>query len=99
MKLRPRISARLPHAEISDDRHRVALLRPRRQRPRRRRGAEEGEDGPAVRVKGHSITSSAMARRPGGVGGFGALAVLGVVAGLSLFTWKIGSTGGRAPFP
>src|SRR5262249_35116776 len=53
--------------EITDHRHR-SLLRPRRQRPRRRRGADEREEGAA----GHggprrSITPSARTRNVSGI--------------------------------
>src|SRR5262249_16773452 len=45
------------------------LLRPRRQRPRRGRGAEEGEEGAAVHgFACHSITSSARTSSVGGTG-------------------------------
>src|SRR5262249_31094175 len=43
------------------------LLRPYRQRPRRRRASEEGEEGTAVHGSDHSITSSARASSVGGI--------------------------------
>src|SRR5262249_20715628 len=54
-------------SEQGDPPHASALLRPRRQRPRRRRGAQECEQGAAAhRSRAHSITSSARANIDGG---------------------------------
>ena len=67
-----------PAVEEPDHRHR-RLLRPRRQRPRRRRAAEEGDELAAShRCSYHSITSSVMASSDGGTSMPSALAVLQV---------------------
>src|SRR5262249_21994287 len=50
----------------ADAPHAPVLLPPRRERPRRRRGAEEGNERATVHGCGHSITSSAMASSCGG---------------------------------
>src|SRR5262249_30636634 len=60
-----------PRHDHADAPHAFALLRLCRQRPRRRRGAEEAEEGAAVHGH-HSITSSARLRaqvreRAGGI--------------------------------
>src|SRR5262245_41248942 len=61
------LGVRQPKEETADHRH-PGLLRPYRQRPHRRRGAEEREEGAAVHgCSRHSITSSAMASNVGGI--------------------------------
>src|SRR5262249_38855205 len=84
-------------AEISDHRHR-RLLRPRRQRTRRSRGADKREERAAVhRWVGHSITSSAMARTPGGIVRPSILAVLRLMTNSNLVGCMTGRSAGLAP--
>src|SRR5215831_11931857 len=56
--------------------HPLGLLRPRCDRPRRRRAAEQRDELAPLHLRGHSITSSAMASTPGGIVMPSALAVL-----------------------
>src|SRR5262249_53510898 len=78
--------------------HPVGLLRPRRQRPRRRRGAEKGEEGAAVhQCPHHSITSSAMANTVGGISRPMALAVLRLMTSGNLVGYWTGRSLGFAP--
>src|SRR6516165_4524431 len=62
--------------EHADAPHAVALLPARRERPRRRRAAEERDEGPPV----HSMTSSASANSDGGTVSPSALAVVRLIA-------------------
>ena len=78
-RLRERREARLPHGivfvarhEHADAPHAVALLRPRRERPNRRRAAEPCDELPSL----HWITSSAVANSVSGMVRPSALAVL-----------------------
>src|SRR5262245_619206 len=68
-------------ADKADDRHR-RLLRPRRQRPRHRRAAEQRDE---LAAPDHSITSSSRASSVGGTSRPSALAVLRLITN-SYFT-------------
>src|SRR5262249_1548882 len=73
--------------------HWTALLRARRERPRSGRAAEQ-RDELAPR---HSITSSAMARTPGGIVRPSDLATLRLISSSNLPDCTTGRSGGRAP--
>src|SRR5262245_18019754 len=74
------------------------LLRPRRQRPRRRRCAKDGEEGAAVHVcPRHSITSSAMASSEGGTGRSNIRAVSALMTSSNLDACMTGTSAGFAP--
>src|SRR5262249_47169965 len=74
--------------EESNHRHR-RLLRARGERPRRRRAAEQRDEGATF----HSITSSARASTVGGLSRPSALAVLR----LSTVSYLVGACTGRSP--
>src|SRR5262245_51316858 len=74
-----------PEVDQSDHRHR-RLLRPRRQRPRRR-AAEQRDD---LAPTHHSITSSARASSVGGTSRPSALAVLRLISSSNLVGCSIG---------
>src|SRR4051812_1048795 len=76
-----------PAAEIPDHRHR-RWLRARRQRPRRRRAAEERDELAPL----HSITSSARASRVGGMSRPSAFAVLRLMTS----SYFVGACTGRS---
>src|SRR6516165_5179319 len=82
--LRERIGRRVG-VEKPDHRHRW-LLRARRERPRCRAAEERYE----LAARNHSITSSAMASRPGGKVRPNALAVLRLITNSNLVDCKIG---------
>ena len=86
-RLRERSNASLRHGvvfvarhEHADAPHAVALLRPRREGPYRRAAEERDELAPPIL----SITSSAMARIPGGMVSPSALAVLRLITNSKL---------------
>src|SRR6266446_3908208 len=81
-----------PAAEESDHWHR-RLLRPRRERPRRCRAAEQRDEVAAL----HSITSSAMASSPGGKLRPNALAVSRLITNSNLVDCMTGSSAGFSP--
>ena len=87
-----RVSIRRRGAEKPDHRHR-RLLRPRRERPRRRRAAEQRDELAPL----HSITSSARASRVGGTSRPSALAVLRLITSSNLVGCSIGKSAGFAP--
>src|SRR5262249_30893547 len=58
----------------------LALLRPRRQRPRRRRAAEQRDEIAALHLRAHSMTSSARASSLSGIWRPSAFAVLRLIA-------------------
>src|SRR5262245_54356576 len=76
----------------SDDRRRW-LLRPRRERPRRCRAAEERDEVAAH----HSITSSARASSVGGMSSPSVLAVLRLMTSSNLVGCSTGMSAGFAP--
>src|SRR5262249_46399292 len=73
-RLRFRVCRRQRH-QYSDPAHASALLRARRNRPRRRRAAEQRDELATL----HSITSSARASSAGGTSRPSALAVLRLI--------------------
>src|SRR5262249_49925862 len=73
------------------------LLRPRRERPRRRRAAEQRDERAALHLRGHSITSSAMASTPGGIVRPSAFAVLRLITSSNLVGCTTGRSAGFAP--
>src|SRR5262249_62171144 len=80
--------------EYADAPHPPALLRPRRNRPRRRRAAEEGDE---LAATDHSITSSAIAITPGGIVRPSALAVLWLITSSNLVECTTGRSTIFAP--
>src|SRR5262249_27955315 len=80
-----------PTADKADDRQ-CRLLRPRRERPRRR-GAEQRDE----RAPPHSITSSARASMIGGISRPIALAVLTLITSVNLVGRSIGKSAALAP--
>src|SRR5262249_24929816 len=81
-----------PH-EHADPPHAVALLRLRRERPRRRAAEERDERAPP----NHSITSSAMASSVGGTSTPSSLAVCRLMTNSNLVDCTTGSSAGLAP--
>src|SRR5258707_7726371 len=79
--------------EMPDHRHR-GLLRARRERPRDRRAAEQGDELAAL----HSITSSASAMSLSGTASPSALAVLRLMISSNLVGCSTGRSPGLAPF-
>src|SRR5207247_1839078 len=79
-------------AEKTDHRHR--LLRARRERPRRRRAADERDELAAF----HSITSSARASSVGGTSMLRAFAVLRLITSSYLVGFCTGRSAGFSPF-
>src|SRR6516225_3523493 len=73
--------------------HPVALLRARRERPRRRRAAEERDELAAF----HSITSSARASNDCGTSSPRALAVIRLMTKSNLVGCSTGRSAGFAP--
>src|SRR5215475_2640063 len=78
------------HADAPDP---PVLLRARRERPRRRRAAEQRDECAAL----HSITSSAMASSPGGKLRPNTLAVLRLITNSNLVDWMTGRSAGFSP--
>src|SRR5262245_9359099 len=96
-----RRNARLSHRVLfgvshkdADARHALALLCPRRQRPRRRAAAEQRDE----LATSHSITSSASESTSGGIVRPSALAVLMLMASSNLLDCTTGKSAGFAPF-
>src|SRR5262249_34674082 len=79
-------------AEISNHRHRTALLRPRRERPRCRAAEQRDELAPF-----HSITSSASASSLSGIWRPSALAVLRLMTSSYLVGCWTGRLAGFSP--
>src|SRR5262249_37067626 len=79
--------------EHADAPHPLALLRDRRERPRRRRAAEQRDELASL----HSITSSARARSVGGTARRSALAVLRLMTSSNLVGACTGRSAGFAP--
>src|SRR5262249_33154619 len=77
----------------ADPPHSVALLRARRERPRRRRAAEQRDELPSP----HSITSSAVESNDGGTVRPSALAVLRLMTSSNLFGACTGRSAGFSP--
>src|SRR5262249_41887569 len=76
----------------ADAAHAVALLPPRRERPRDRAAEQRDELAPP-----HSITSVAMASNPSGTLSPSALAVFRLIANSNLVGCSTGSSAGLAP--
>src|SRR5215831_14859064 len=74
--------------------HPVALLRARRERPRRRRAAEQRYERAPL---DHSITSSAMASSLSGIVRLSALAVFRLIKKSNLLGCTTGKSAGTAP--
>src|SRR5262249_39001701 len=89
-----RVRGATGNVEIPNDRHRRPLLRPRHERPRRRRGAGERKEGGAVHgCARHSITSSAMASTVAGMSSPSTLAAL-----ILIVSWYfVGCWNGKSP--
>src|SRR5262245_45837793 len=79
-------------AEEPDHRH-GRLLRARRERPSRRRTAEQYDE----LATPHSITSSARASSMGGISRPSARAVLRLITSSNLVDWRTGRSAGLAP--
>src|SRR5262245_43739980 len=77
-----------------NDRHLRWLLRPRRERPRRRRAAEQRDE---LAAPNHSITSSARASSVAGTSRPRALVVLRLITRKNLVGCSIGKSAGFAP--
>ena len=84
---------RRENVEHANAPHPFALLRARRQRPRRRRAAEQRDELAAL----HSITSSARASSDGGTVRPSALAVLRLITSSILVGLSMGSSCGFEP--
>src|SRR5262249_53913788 len=85
--------------QVADGRRLSRLLRPRRQRPRGSRGAtKEREEGTAMHgLARHSITSSAMARMPGGTARPSAFTVLRLITNSNFVGSMTGRSAGFSP--
>src|SRR6516164_8392357 len=83
-------------AEEPNHRH-VRLLRARRERPRRRRAAEQRDELAPFHLRGHSITSSARASSVGGFSSRIALAVLRLTTSLNFVGICTGRSAGFSP--
>jgi hypothetical protein len=79
--------------EHADPPHAVGLLRPRRERPSDRRAAHQRDELPSP----HSITSSVIARSPGGTSMPSVLAVLRLMTNSNLVDCATGRSAGLAP--
>src|SRR5262245_65180631 len=78
--------------EHADAPHAARLLRARRERPRRRAAKERDDLAPS-----HSITSSAIASRPGGIATPSAFAVLRLITSSNLVGCNTGKSPGFSP--
>src|SRR5262249_61059825 len=78
--------------QATDPAHPFGLLRPRRQRPRRRTPEQRDERAPF-----HSITSSARASKVGGISRLRVLAVLRLITKKNLVGKVTGRSAGLAP--
>src|SRR5262245_36256996 len=81
----------------TDPPHPLALLRARRERPRRRRAAEERDEVAALHLRGHSMTSSARASSCGGTSMPSAFAVLRLITSSYLVGACTGRSAGFSP--
>src|SRR5262249_28777615 len=80
--------------EHADAPHALALLRPHRKRPRRRRSAEQRDELAPL----HSMTSSARASRVGATSMPSALAVLRLMINSKRVACSMGRSAGFVPF-
>ena len=83
------------HANPPDS---VGLLRARRERPRRRRAAEQRDELAALHCCSHSINSSAMASSLSGILRPSAFAVQRLMTNSNLVDCMTGRSAGLAPF-
>src|SRR5262249_30396375 len=84
--------------EYADATHPRGLLRPRRQRPRRSRAAEEGKEGAAMDALAHySMTSVARKWKEGGNSIPSSLAVLRLITKSNLVGCSTGRSAGFSP--
>src|SRR5437763_3823322 len=88
-----RIAPRTAH-QHADPPYPVALLRPRRKRPRRHRTAEKRDE---LATAAHSITSSASASSLSGMARRSFLAVWRLITSSNLVGWMTGRLDGFAP--
>src|SRR5262245_23664930 len=91
------LSFRIVHSYVHkhpDPPHPLALLRPRRERPRSRRAAEQRDEAAAPH---YSSTSSARASSVGCTSRPSALAVLRLITSSNLVGCSTGSSDGFAP--
>src|SRR5262249_56331399 len=88
-----RIVCREGH-QHADAPHALALLRPRRERPRHRRAAEKRYE----RATPHSITSSDSASNLSGISRPSAFAVWRLITNSNLVGCSTGKSAGLAPF-
>src|SRR5258707_13398859 len=79
--------------ENANSSHRVILLRPRRKRPTGRRAAEQRDELPPP----HSITSSALASRVGGISRPSVFAVLRLITRSNFVGCSTGRSAGFVP--
>src|SRR5262249_40827907 len=82
--------------EDADPPHALALLRPRRERPRRR-AAEQRNELAAFHLRGHSITSSARASNVAGTSRPSTLAALRLMTSSYLVGACTGRSAGFSP--
>src|SRR5262249_33027496 len=95
---RPRFGVALGSGrDDPDPPHPFGLLRPRRERPRGCRAAEQRDELASFHVCNHSITSSAWASSDGGTSKRSALAVLRLITSSNLVAWLTGRSAGLAP--
>jgi hypothetical protein len=88
-------AAGIEAVEHTDAPHPLALLRARRERPHRSRAAKQRDELAAF----HSITSSAIASKPGGNVKPSALAVFKLMTSSNLVGCMIGRSAGFSPAP
>src|SRR6516164_5314299 len=95
--LRPsfRITLRPAH-QYADPAHLLGLLRACRERPRRR-ATEQRDELAALHLRGHSITSSAMARSLSGIWRPSALAAFRLITSSNLVGACTGRSAGLVP--
>ena len=89
--------AAVPPGKHGDAPHAVWLLRPRRQRPSRRRAAEQRDEVAPFHQLVHSITSSARASSDGGMSRPSDFAVLRLITSSNLVGASTGRSAGFAP--
>src|SRR5262245_1767370 len=77
--------------------HPLDLLRPRRERPRRKRASNHFDELAALQLRAHSITSSARASSVGGTSRPRSLAVLRLITSSNLTGCSTGRSVGFAP--
>jgi hypothetical protein len=91
--LNPSLVLRLNRFAVEEADHRHRLLRPRRERPRHCRAAEQRDELASL----HSMTSSARARSVGGTSRPSDLAVLRLITSSNVVGSSMGRSAGFAP--